>query len=87
MSGFELDKDDVVSINPQASFGAGETTRVKTLLEQARSRNSGNNGQNMERLWFTEDGVSCEVLRVEGGGWQKGKVRFKLEFIPNDSGR
>jgi hypothetical protein len=79
----ELNNDDVISINPSASFGAGDTTRVGNLLYQARLRHSGNNGQNMERLWFTEEGVSCEVLKSEGGGWQKGKIRFRLDFVPD----
>jgi len=35
-------------------------------------------------MWFTERGVSCEILRTKGGGWQKGKLRFRLEFIPDN---
>jgi KGK domain len=31
--------------------------------------------------WFS-DGLSCEVLRFNGGGWQRGKVRIRLEFLP-----
>jgi hypothetical protein len=34
--------------------------------------------------WFYKDGIKCEILRVSGGGWQKGKLRFRLEFIPDD---
>jgi len=33
--------------------------------------------------WF-EQGVECQVLKTEGGGWQKGKVRFCLQFIPEE---
>jgi hypothetical protein len=34
--------------------------------------------------WFSRDGMECEILRVSGGGWQKGKLRFRLEFIPDN---
>ncbi|MGF1989106.1 MAG: KGK domain-containing protein [Nostoc sp. ZfuVER08] len=28
-------------------------------------------------------GVACKVLLVKGGGWQKGKIRIRFEFIPD----
>lgn len=34
--------------------------------------------------WFSPDGIACEILRVSGGGWLKGRLRFRLEFIPDD---
>jgi hypothetical protein len=34
--------------------------------------------------WFTDKGVEIEILRTKGGGWQKGRLRFRLEFIPDD---
>ncbi|TFI53095.1 hypothetical protein BLD44_017270 [Mastigocladus laminosus UU774] len=32
-----------------------------------------------------DDGVQCKILQPQGCGWQKGTVRFSLEFIPEDS--
>ena len=32
--------------------------------------------------WFTAEGQSCEVLRFDGQGWQRGRVRIRLEFCP-----
>jgi len=32
--------------------------------------------------WFTDQGQSCEVLRFDGQGWQRGRVRIRLEFCP-----
>lgn len=32
--------------------------------------------------WFTERGQSCEVLRFSNQGWQRGRVRIRLEFSP-----
>ncbi|GAB4532650.1 MAG: hypothetical protein Tsb0014_17290 [Pleurocapsa sp.] len=39
------------------------------------------------KLWF-EDGESCEILKAGASGWQKEKIKFKvnltLEFIPDE---
>ncbi|MFM7423840.1 MAG: KGK domain-containing protein [Elainella sp.] len=32
--------------------------------------------------WFNDRGQSCEVLRFENQGWQRGRVRIRLEFCP-----
>lgn len=32
--------------------------------------------------WLGE-GIPCETLRV-GGGWEKGRVRIRLEFVPDE---
>jgi hypothetical protein len=31
--------------------------------------------------WFAE-GLDCEVLRLNGQSWQRGRVRLRLEFCP-----
>jgi KGK domain len=31
--------------------------------------------------WFS-DGLECETLRFNGNGWQRGKIRIRLEFLP-----
>ncbi|NJR52394.1 MAG: KGK domain-containing protein [Leptolyngbyaceae cyanobacterium CSU_1_3] len=31
--------------------------------------------------WFG-DGLPCEALRFGTGGWQRGRVRIRLEFVP-----
>ena len=30
------------------------------------------------------EGIKCEVLTCDGNGWQTGKVRLTLEFIPDE---
>ena len=39
------------------------------------------------KLWF-EDGESCEILKAGASGWQKGRIKLKinltLEFIPDE---
>ncbi|WP_019507215.1 KGK domain-containing protein [Pleurocapsa sp. PCC 7319] len=38
------------------------------------------------KLWF-QDGEKCEILKAGSSGWQKGKIKLKLnislEFIPD----
>lgn len=31
--------------------------------------------------WFS-NGLDCEALRLSSQGWQRGKVRLRLEFLP-----
>lgn len=37
-----------------------------------------------EQQWFNSRGVPVEILRTSGDGWQKGKLRLRLEFIPDN---
>ncbi|WAL58614.1 KGK domain-containing protein [Thermocoleostomius sinensis] len=32
--------------------------------------------------WFSDRGTRCEVLRFGNQGWQRGRVRIRLEFCP-----
>lgn len=32
--------------------------------------------------WFS-DGLDCEALRFNSQGWQRGRVRIRLEFMPD----
>lgn len=75
MSNLELDNTDVVSMTANSSFTQTTTFQV-TELRSAIEKHLGN-----LRDWFTY-GVDCRVLRASGGGWQKGRLRLCLEFIP-----
>ncbi|MBH8577955.1 hypothetical protein I8752_34345 [Nostocaceae cyanobacterium CENA369] len=59
-----------------------KTGRLIQAIEQWSRGNSNNKGQ--EPQWFVEEGCKCEILRTTGGGWQKGRFRIRLEFIPDD---
>lgn len=82
-----LDNGEVLSISESALIYIGHTTfRVGEFSEAVRSQlehntEGWNEGKNS---WFTDMGVDCEVLRFTSGGWQKGKVRLRLEFAPED---
>lgn len=34
--------------------------------------------------WFSDRGARCEVLRFGNQGWQRGRVRIRLEFCPDN---
>ncbi len=82
-----LDNGEVLSINETALIFIGHTTfRVGEFSEAVRHQLEQTSGWNETKdPWFTDAGVPCEVLRFTSGGWQKGKVRIRLEFSP-DSG-
>ncbi len=82
-----LDNGEVLSINESALIFIGHTTfRVGEFSEAVRHQLEQTSGWNESKdPWFTDAGVPCEVLRFTSGGWQKGKVRIRLEFSP-DSG-
>jgi len=29
-------------------------------------------------------GIECQTLSINGGGWKKGRVRLRLEYIPDE---
>lgn len=62
------------------TFRAGEFSEaLKTQIEYGIS------GWTSDKdAWFSEEGIACEVLRFSSRGWQKGKVRIRLEFCPQE---
>lgn len=57
----------------------GNLVYPRITISGVDNRNSAN--------WL-EDGVNCEILQPGGKGWQKGKMRLKVnvevEFIPDE---
>ncbi|MBD2004821.1 MULTISPECIES: KGK domain-containing protein [Cyanophyceae] len=83
-----LSKGEVLSVDDAAQILIGHRTfRVGEFAEAIRTQlEYGLGGWTEEKDgWFSEQGISCEVLRFGSNGWQKGKVRFTLEFSPEDS--
>ncbi len=77
-----LSEDDVVYVHGNW-FGLEVTmTKLKEMMNFLNSWAS----KNMRETnpWFTEKGGECEILRTAGGGWQKGRFRIRLEFIPDN---
>ncbi|MEH2287189.1 KGK domain-containing protein [Nostoc sp.] len=80
-----LSDEDVVSAYDGLCFGTPEMIKFKVLASAIVSWARGTNKfESRELKWITEEGFSCEVLRVKGGGWIKGRFRFRLEFIPDE---
>ncbi|MBL1199127.1 MAG: hypothetical protein FWK04_08575 [Nostoc sp. GBBB01] len=82
----DLNNDDAVFMS-DPDFQTGTTFKVSELKEKVRSfvnQETKGNYISSKLRWFSEGGAKCEVLRLEGGGWQKGRLRFRLEFIPDE---
>ncbi len=74
-----MSTDDVVEVENENTLGNAITSTVDEMLD-AIYQNSDYNKDFKE--WIGE-GVPCRVLRETGGGWQKGKVRVRIEFVPD----
>ena len=79
-----LTNDDVLSVSTDLGFIDSSTATGEELLDMVGDWVHGNSslGENESADWV-QDGVTCKVLLASGGGWQKGKVRLRLEFIPD----
>lgn len=77
---FELNDDDVISTEPALSLSSGSVFKTKEACTWVMNKFFGNHPH---AQWYMEGGVACEVLQTSGGGWKKGRVRFRLEFIPD----
>lgn len=84
MKKIELTIYDVVSTEKEANFAGASTTRGLELADAVVRfiRHQTRLPEDTAVNWVT-DGVDCEVLLASGGGWQKGRVRLSLEFIPD----
>ncbi|MGB6301550.1 MAG: KGK domain-containing protein [Rivularia sp. (in: cyanobacteria)] len=71
-----LKDNDVVWMEKKQS-PCGNTTNL------VREVNSALCYTNLTDSWI-RDGVGCSVLFTNKDGWKKGKIRIKLEFIPDE---
>lgn len=78
-----LEANEVVSVAKDDKFLLPHKTfRIIEYLEELGKR-LGITHSNTHRQWL-DDGVDCEVLSPFGD-WRKGKIRIRLEFIPDHS--
>ncbi len=82
-----LDNGEVISVQHDSqvlsghrTFRAGELSEtIEKLLESAIP------GWNEEKKdWLTAEGIDCEALRFGSKGWEKGRIRFALQFCPDE---
>lgn len=79
-----LDDDEVLFIsvgrvlmmNPTFKVGEFIDALAQAISDREPDWDDANEG------WFG-DGLECEALRFGNRGWQRGKVRIRLEFCPD----
>lgn len=78
-----LNDDEVLYVNRGRVLMPNPTFKVIELLDalaQLISETEADWTEDCEG-WFT-DGLPCEVLRFGNQGWQRGRVRLRVEFMP-----
>jgi hypothetical protein len=82
----ELHNDDVISMASGDSITSSPTFLVEEFLQKWKSKFIGNGGHRQtEYFYFLDEGIACKTLSADGGsGWKKGRIRFRLEFIPDE---
>ena len=66
-----------------ANFTGASTSTGDELMERLKSLVHRNTSlqEDKAEAWAA-NGVNCKLLLAEGGGWQKGKIRIRFEFVP-----
>ncbi len=78
-----LDPDEVLYVpsgkilmdNPTFKVGEFLDTLAQTVSDCESEWSEDHEG------WFAE-GVECQAMRLTGQGWQSGRVRLRVEFMP-----
>jgi KGK domain len=78
-----LDDDEVVFINSGRILLDNPTFKVGELLDALAQLVSDREADWSEEHegWFA-DGADCEALRLNGSGWERGRIRLRVEFAP-----
>ncbi len=79
-----LGDDEVMFVRSGRILMANPTFKVSEFLDALAQLISEQEGEWSDERegWFTEQGQTCEVLRFGNQGWQRGRVRIRLEFCP-----
>lgn len=80
-----LNDDEVVFVRGDRVLMANPTFKVIEFLDalaQLVSEQEQDWTEDQEG-WFTDRGARCEVLRFGNQGWQRGRIRVRLEFCPD----
>ena len=78
-----LNDDEVLYVSVGRVLMPNATFKVSEFLDALAQLISENEPEWSEDCegWFL-DGLPCEVLRFNNQGWQRGRVRLRLEFVP-----
>ena len=79
-----LNGDEVVFVRSGRVLVPNPTFKVSELLDALAQLVSEQEDEWSEEQegWFSNRGLACEVLRFNNPGWQRGRVRIRLEFAP-----
>ncbi|NJR63453.1 MAG: KGK domain-containing protein [Cyanobacteria bacterium CRU_2_1] len=82
-----LNDDEVLYVRAGRVLMSNPTFKVSEFLDVLAQLISEREEEWQEEQegWFTDRGASCEVLRFGNQGWQRGRVRIRLEFCPERS--
>ncbi len=74
----KLSMDDVIASDKNNGIVSSETFKAQeAIMELARKADI------HWSLW-TQNGMQCQIIGQNTGGWRKGKIRLCFEFIPNE---
>jgi KGK domain len=81
-----LGDDEVLFIRSGRILMSNPTFKVSEFLDSLAQLVSEQEGEWSDERegWFNDQGQSCEVLRYGNQGWQRGRVRIRLEFCPEN---
>ncbi|MCU0527376.1 MAG: KGK domain-containing protein [Elainella sp. Prado103] len=81
-----LSDDEVLFVRSGRILMANPTFKVSEFLDSLAQLISEQEGEWSDERegWFTDRGQTCEVLRFGNQGWQRGRVRIRLEFCPDN---
>jgi hypothetical protein len=85
MNNFQpLNDDEVLFVSFGRVLMANPTFKVGEFLDALAQAISDREDEWTEdnEGWFS-DGLECEALRFNAQGWQRGRVRIRLEFAPD----
>ncbi|MEX0269452.1 KGK domain-containing protein [Leptolyngbyaceae cyanobacterium UHCC 1019] len=79
-----LDNDEVLFVSLGRVLMANPTFKVGEFIDALAQAISDREEDWVEENegWFN-DGLDCQALRFSGQGWQRGRVRIRLEFLPD----
>jgi pilus assembly protein FimV len=86
---YPLKSGEVICVaNPVQFVSPHNTFRVSELAEALKQEliKYSSYGVTEEDLgWLSPEGSDCAILRFGSPGWQKGRLRLKIEFCPDES--
>lgn len=78
-----LEEDEVLFVKAGRILMENPTFKVSEFLDALAQAISDRelDWSEAHESWFA-DGLPCDAMRLTGSGWQRGRVRIRLEFSP-----